>query len=128
MVTEEASAKYFAVLTRLPRWEPDFRDVLIAAGIDPFRVPAGPRQEAVEICMLLYANNGPDAKARIWHALDPFFRLHPLEDFPLPPEPCAPPGADRFAARPPLLPDRPSTLWGTPLPPPELPEALGDNG
>jgi hypothetical protein len=125
MLTEEASATYFAVLTRLPRWEPDFRGVLIAAGIDPFRVPAGPRQAAVEICMLLYAHNGPDAKARTWRALDPFFRLHPLEDFPLPPEPCGPPGADRFAARPPLLPEQLGTVWGTPLRHSDVQEAAG---
>lgn len=117
MVTEEASATYFAVLTRLPRWEPDFRDVLIARGIDPFRVPAEPSQEPVEICMLLYADSGPDAKTRIWRALDPFFRLHPIDDFPLPPELSAAPGADRFAARPPLLPQQPGTIWGTPFTP-----------
>ncbi len=91
---------YWATRVRLPRWDPELRGRLIAAGIDPFRVPGGILNSPVEIGMELFAPTAAAARTAIRNALGRWVSLR-VEDFIVEPQLMHVPD-DRFEERPPL--------------------------
>jgi len=100
-MTESTEDSYWATLVRLPRWDPDLRRRLIAAGVDPWRVPVGIVNSPVEVCMELFAASSAAAKTGIRSALGHWVSLMP-DDFVVEPVPMSVPD-DRFTERPPLI-------------------------
>lgn len=81
MQAQPISPFYLVLGVRLPRWEPGFRERLIAADIDPFRVPPHALDEAVDVAMTLRTVSEIAARETIRRVL-PELELAPL-DFPI---------------------------------------------
>jgi hypothetical protein len=63
------SARYWAIGLRFPRWEPSFRDRLLAEGIDPFRPPPYRVPGPVDLCVNVEADGEFAARERLRRVL-----------------------------------------------------------